>query len=175
MRESVHPVPPTRPQQVYRPGPPFIPARPVAPQFTPAAPPPVAPPQHRAPQQSWWTRQRLIAAGIAVVGGIGVIAGVIAFTAGSSQSPYVSQLQSDGYTLVKQGGLTGGEGVGYAEGDNAAGGGELVVQAKSAADAQATANGMQGGGFDVTTQGDMLVIQSGSYSAIQELVANNNW
>jgi hypothetical protein len=120
-------------------------------------------------------RKELVIAG-AVIGGISLVIVIIVGIHSASSSPaYVSQLQSDGYTLERQGTLTGGQGVGYAEGDNAVGAGELVVQAKSAADAQATSNGLQGGGFDVTTEGDMLIIQSGSYSAIQELVASNNW
>jgi hypothetical protein len=95
MRESVHPVPPTRPQQVYRPGPPFNPVRPVAPQFTPAAPPPVAPPQHRAPRQG--NRRELTIAG-AVIGGISLVVAIIVIGVQSSSNSSSSQPAQSGPT-----------------------------------------------------------------------------
>lgn len=164
---------PTRAEQVYIPPaqPQFTPRQP---QFTPPPAPPYtpSPPQHRAPSQRM--RKELVIAG-AVIGVIALVTIIIVSVHSPSSPAYVSQLKSDGFTLERQGTLTGGAGVGYAEGDNAAGGGELVVQAKSAADARATASGMQGGGFDVTTEGDMLVIQAGSYTSIQALVTGNGW
>lgn len=182
----MHPVPPTRPQQVYRPGPAFTPAQPVAPQFTrapqlsppahhqqvPLPPPPTA--QHRAPRQG--NRKELTIAG-AVIGGISLVIVIIVAVHSSSSPAYVSQLSSDGYTLTHQGTLTGGEGIGYAEGDNATGAGELVVQTKTADDAQATANGLQGNsdGADVATDGSMLIIQDNSYAVIQSVVTSNGW
>jgi hypothetical protein len=94
----------------------------------------------------------------------------------SSQPPHVTQLQNDGYTLENQGTLTGGTGVGWTDGDDEVGGGELVVQEKSDADVQASTNGFQSdGSANVTTQGDLLILQTTSFSTIQELVSSEGW
>jgi hypothetical protein len=189
-------MPPTRPQPVYEGfGPPLslqqspltaprfvpnpVPGPPPVPQPPgpgPSAPqPPVPPTQHRPPRQ--WTMRQRAALGVGI-GAVILIASAIgnAASSGSGQPAYVTQLQSDGYTLEDQGTLTGGEGVGYADGDNEVGAGELVVQTLSDADAQATANGMQGNSdVDVTTQGDLPILQSSSYSTIRELVTSEGW
>lgn len=65
--------------------------------------------------------------------------------------------------------------IGYAMGDDPTGAGELVVQTRTATDAQATANGMTGDGLDVTTNGDLLIVQDSSYAAIQSVVTANGW
>lgn len=152
-------VPGTRPQTAYIP-----PAQPV---FTPPVPAYTGPRRRR-----WSTKQRLLAgAGVAaIVLVIGIIAG-----GQSSQSPYVAQLQGDGYTVTQQGALSGGEGIGYAEGDNASGAGELVVQTKSDADAQAAVAAAQNDGAIAAANGDLLIIQDSSYATIQQLVADSDF
>lgn len=183
---------PTRPQRAYDPNvppaqPTFTPAQPtftrgfapqMPPQPVPFGPPPqftggYPPPTHRRPRN---TRRNIMITG-SVIFAVAVALVVLGHSSSPSGPPYVTQLQKDGYTLTQQGTLTGGEGIGWAEGNSGTGAGELVVQAKSTDDAQGMVNALQGNsdGAAVTSDGDLLIIQNGSYSAISALVSSEGW